>query len=260
MKVNGVSGCYIYIDKYKVFKRAVNGKYHPARLKAQAKKQQQCYELLTGNPYLAVPLVYKTINEEDGLTIVMERVHGLDFIELINEVPLYKVIDIFKYLLDFISNNIYYYFDDICIEYYLDTIFKKLSHDRNLGKKPSTKIYVPSGFCHGDLTFSNIIFGKKTYLLDFLDIDNNISSPVFDLVKLRQDTRYKWITQIYQVPFDKIKVNIVLDKLDKLLLDRFGEQPVLEWFSLARILPYLNNGHLIDYVLKQMEGIKLKCD
>jgi aminoglycoside/choline kinase family phosphotransferase len=50
---------------------------------------------------------------------------------------------------------------------------------------------LPVGTCHGDFTFSNILFGdNKIYLLDFLD--SFIESPLIDIVKIRQDTCFKW--------------------------------------------------------------------
>ena len=48
---------------------------------------------------------------------------------------------------------------------------------------------IPVGTCHGDLTFSNILFnGNNYYLIDFLD--SFIESPLLDIVKLRQDTAW----------------------------------------------------------------------
>ena len=45
------------------------------------------------------------------------------------------------------------------------------------------EIEIPMGKCHGDLTFSNILFnGNNYYLIDFLD--SFIESPLLDLVKI----------------------------------------------------------------------------
>lgn len=47
------------------------------------------------------------------------------------------------------------------------------------------EINIPVGQCHGDLTFSNILFnGNNYYLIDFLD--SFLESPLLDLVKIRQ--------------------------------------------------------------------------
>jgi len=50
---------------------------------------------------------------------------------------------------------------------------------------------LPKSMCHGDLTFSNILFTKnKLWLIDFLD--TFVDSYILDFVKLKQDLYYNW--------------------------------------------------------------------
>ena len=57
-------------------------------------------------------------------------------------------------------------------------------------------IEMPVGVCHGDLTFSNILFnGNNYYLIDFLD--SFIEAPLLDIVKIRQDSAHLWSQLMY---------------------------------------------------------------
>ncbi len=64
---------------------------------------------------------------------------------------------------------------------------------------------MPVGICHGDLTFSNMLFnGNNYYLIDFLD--SFVESPLLDIVKLRQDSAYLWSQLMYIHDYDKIRL------------------------------------------------------
>ena len=76
------------------------------------------------------------------------------------------------------------------------------------------EINIPVGQCHGDLTFSNILFnGNNYYLIDFLD--SFLESPLLDLVKIRQDSNYGWSQLMYGHDFDSVRMRIISDKIDK---------------------------------------------
>ena len=61
----------------------------------------------------------------------------------------------------------------------------------------STQIIVPKTFCHGDLTFNNIIFHKnRLFFIDFLD--SYIDSFFCDLVKLKQDLYHLWSLKVQE--------------------------------------------------------------
>ena len=70
------------------------------------------------------------------------------------------------------------------------------------------EINIPVGQCHGDLTFSNILFnGNNYYLIDFLD--SFLESPLLDLVKIRQDSNYGWSQLMYGHDFDSDRKSVV---------------------------------------------------
>ena len=71
------------------------------------------------------------------------------------------------------------------------------------------KIKLPINICHGDLTLCNILIKNKEkniFLIDFLD--SFLESPIVDMVKIRQDTKYKWCINMF---IEKDKIN---DKIE----------------------------------------------
>lgn len=111
-------------------------------------------------------------------------------------------------------------------------------------------IELPIGKCHGDYTLSNVIYSNASeiYLFDFLD--SFIESPLLDIVKLRQDTHFKWIlTKCSDLTEDEInKVNEGLDKFDKTIDDWYSNNKEYKSFyklfqiiNFLRIVPYLKD-------------------
>ena len=62
--------------------------------------------------------------------------------------------------------------------------------------KSHMDITVSVGFCHGDLTFSNLLVNAKSRRIALFDfLDSFVESPLQDLAKLRQDTAYFWLCE-----------------------------------------------------------------
>lgn len=107
----------------------------------------------------------------------------------------------------------------------------------------------PKTFCHGDLTFSNMIFrNNRIFFIDFLD--SYLDSFLLDLVKLKQDLYYGWSIETQDIPAkDKIRIwqtfTFLWKKLEKkyyyyINLDAFKVMDAINYF---RIEPYLTNDH-----------------
>jgi thiamine kinase-like enzyme len=120
---------------------------------------------------------------------------------------------------------------------------------------------MPVGMCHGDLTFSNILFnGNNYYLIDFLD--SFIESPLLDIVKIRQDTAYLWSTLMYHKPFDKVRLSIISEKIDTAIDEYFTGK--YEWYrkyymplqlmNFLRILQYGKEDKVIAYLKRVIAG------
>lgn len=130
-----------------------------------------------------------------------------------------------------------------------------------LVKKP---IEVPVGICHGDLTLSNLLFSGSTIaMIDFLD--SFVESPICDLVKLRQDTKFGWSNSLVENT-DMTKIKVIQSHMDSQVdtIIRKNEHysqhyPLFEFINLLRILPYVNNEKdKQDYIEKTILQITKK--
>ena len=118
------------------------------------------------------------------------------------------------------------------------------------------KIYLPCNICHGDLTFSNILFtSNKFYFIDYLD--SFIETPIQDIVKLRQDTKYFWSTLMYTKKYDIVRLNMIFNYIDNKINNYFENNneyyvkyyEILQVMNILRILPYVKKAHVRDFVL-----------
>ena len=122
----------------------------------------------------------------------------------------------------------------------------------NILKDNSEEICIPVGVCHGDLTFSNILFnGNNYYLIDFLD--SFIESPIMDMVKLRQDTAHLWSPLMYTGNYDSTRLNIICNKIDNELDKCFRKYDwyckyynIFQLLNFMRILQYAHDERVID--------------
>ena len=161
----------------------------------------------------------------------------------------------------------------ILLDKYYDTIEKItqnkselefLSHiEKELQALPD-RIQIPLGKCHGDLTFSNILFtDRKIILIDFLD--NFIETPLQDIVKLRQDTKHLWSLRLYKKKYDGTKIEILLNYLDNLIDKHFSKYEfyrkyyfIFQKINLLRILPYAKDKQTFQYVANEIIKLNKK--
>ena len=122
-------------------------------------------------------------------------------------------------------------------------------------------IEMPIGICHGDLTFSNILFtSNKFYFIDYLD--SFIETPIQDIVKLRQDTKYFWSTMMYNKKYDIVRLNMIFKYIDYKITDYFGNieeyyknYDRLQLMNILRILHYVKEEKVRDFVLNILESL-----
>ncbi|CAN0475763.1 unnamed protein product, partial [Phaeothamnion confervicola] len=92
---------------------------------------------------------------------------------------------------------------------------------------------MPVKSCHGDFTFSNMIFCEDAiYLVDFLD--SFVESPLIDLVKFRQDTFFYWSLLIEnQLPDNRsAKIIQIFNYLDSQVFGALSDNKfVKEWYK-----------------------------
>lgn len=116
-----------------------------------------------------------------------------------------------------------------------------------------------TGSCHGDFTFANLMYSPDDgdlYAIDYLD--NPFSSPIFDIVKLRQDTVFFLFLGQDIIP---ARVSFMSSLVDKHLISmgvyrRFSKD-LIDYFdilNLLRLIPYLSSKAL---VVRVEENLKL---
>lgn len=286
LKVKGHSGCVIDIanegNNLRIHKWSKDPKYL-ARLAKQAEKQQEAYK--DEYQHIRIPQIFNVERDDEHVLINMEYVYSRNFIEFF-EAAGFEQIDYFiKALILFLEKElkaspVQSVPTSITLDKFYDVESKVnanplLSSDQEIqrlmalsrkqfekfAKQPTVDL--PMGICHGDLTFSNILFnGNNYYLIDFLD--SFIESPLLDIVKIRQDSAHLWSQLMYTNPYDKLRLKIVCEKIDK-EIDAYGERyqwykefyTIYQLLNLLRILQYAKEEKVITY-LKEEIGRVLK--
>lgn len=272
--VKGHSGCQIDVvregkDLF-IYKSTRNPKYLN-RLVLQAEKQKSAS--LPELQHIRVPKIHNIKLSDNYVSIKMDYVYSRNFIEFFEQAGFeqvnYFIEAIIKYLeFEIKQSSLTLIKPDLIIKKFEDVksnslMNSSIANDTEIKSQleRSAKIFynlpeilIPIGVCHGDLTFSNILFnGNNYYLIDFLD--SFIESPLLDIVKLRQDTSWYWSQLMYIHKCDTIRLHIAFEYIDKKINDVFNNY---DWYrrfyrqfqllNFLRILPYVNDSKVIEYL------------
>lgn len=110
--------------------------------------------------------------------------------------------------------------------------------------------------------FSNVLFnGNNYYLIDFLD--SFVETPLQDIVKIRQDTCYRWSQLMYTKRYDVVRLRIVCNKIDREIDGYFSQKYAwyrqyykpMQQMNILRILPYAHERKVVDYLVTILKGI-----
>ena len=261
----GLSGCSLELINDRVLRKYSPTTDYNSRLLSQADKQ-----VVFGNR------IYKNIDAPKIYDIQqnyfdMEYVAGKSFDEFFSTASVNDV--------EFVVSTLFDYFDALIstarsfdatkqILTKIDSLKEKSSHKKYIEflRKyvEDNRIIVPHTFCHGDLTFANIIFHKnRLFFIDFLDcyVDTFLS----DLVKLKQDLHHLWavrnqdvysnrIHQIYQYIWDKLEV-----RYESFMNESFH---ILDVMNTLRIEPYLTSDDqrvILEGIVKSTELYAISC-
>ena len=98
----------------------------------------------------------------------------------------------------------------------------------------------------------------KLYLIDFLD--SFIETPLFDIIKIRQDTCFNWTINMCDFPFDKNKTiltfNFIDDKINKYFNKYDWYVKTYKYFqilNILRIIQYCKNNKIRDMLISYLE-------
>ena len=277
LDIQGHSGCEIVIvhedNDLFIHKRTHDSGYVP-RLVNQANKQIAAYKIEYQN--IRVPKVFEVEQNETSATIKMEYIYSRNYVEHFEQAGFEQIkylIGAIKYFIDLEINNsrmetvpshiLTDKMADVARKVEKNVHLKDDAEAQELVRRSSAvmdkvgNMVLPVGMCHGDLTFSNILFnGNNYYLIDFLD--SFIESPLLDIVKIRQDTSYLWSTLMYNKPFDKVRLSIISEKIDVAIDEYFSGR--YQWYrdyymplqlmNFLRILQYGHDDKVISYLKK----------
>lgn len=254
----GLSGCKLELIKNNTIRKYSSGIEYNQRLSLQVDKQVLFSNLILKN--IDTPKIYD-VNRNGLYYFDMEYIHGESFYDYFMTSTIFDVEFIIQSLIEYFN---FFSSNTRCINVQ-DQILSKLSslRDKTNHKDYLSFLYsyvenkemiVPKTFCHGDLTFANIIFHKnRLFFIDFLD--SYIDSFYCDLVKLKQELYYFWNLQVHN------KMNLRMVQIYKKIWDSLSfkydkfiqtdEFEILDVMNILRIEPYLTNDNQ-RFILNKM--------
>lgn len=282
LEVKGHSGCQIDVvrkDGKLFIYKSTSDKGYLDRLSLQGQKQQEAAKI--GLQHIRVPQIFEIHRDDESVSIKMEYVYSKNFIEFFEQAGFEQV----DYLIGALECFIEYeigrsklqslpakVFQDKFAEikercklnllFQGDITIQKILNQSEQIFHNLSEILIPVGLCHGDLTFSNILFnGNNYYLIDFLD--SFIETPLQDIVKIRQDTKHRWSQLMYTKRYDAVRLHIVLDKIDREIDTYFSNKyqwyreyyPVMQLMNILRILPYAHEEKVIKYLKNTLQAV-----
>lgn len=279
--VKGHSGCQIDIiregNELYIYKSSEDKSYLNRLLK-QAHKQQLASKL--EYQHIRIPSIYEIEQSKNKISVKMEYIYSKNFIEYFESAGFEQISYFIKALIYFIekelSNSSLQTVKKEVLKDKLKDVCCKIQNNSFLTSDQDCKdiidkakiifnelpdIKLPVGRCHGDLTFSNILFnGNNYYLIDFLD--SFIESPLLDIVKIRQDSAFLWSQLMYIHEFDKIRLQIISHKIDENINTYFSKYDwynkyysIFQLMNFLRILQYAHEEKVITYLKNVIKKI-----
>jgi len=257
----GLSGCKLELIDSNTLRKHSSSPSYNKRLDLQVKKQ----ELFSNQVFRNVETP-KVLSKGDSY-FDMEYVTGRSFDEYFSVCSVNDIDFVFDSLcgyFDGLISNAQYYQPEVSKKRLLDKINSLETHTNHLTDLyhirqmvSSITMKIPQTFCHGDLTFTNIIFNKnRLYYIDFLDCF--IDSFLCDLIKLKQDLYYHWSLDVQGIK--NLRIRQIYSFLWRKLEKRYSqyvetiEFDILDVLNTLRIEPYLTNEDQ-RLIIKRM----LKC-
>ncbi len=179
----------------------------------------------------------------------------------LEEIALSEYLDKYQQVKRTCSQNYFMRENTMELFYHTDRIMDHL-------KNTMDHFLIPTGFCHGDLTLSNILFDTNSNRIDLIDfLDSFIESPLLDMVKFRQDTEYFWSFMLYHKQFDRTKIKIILSYIDSNIDKHFRKYEfynsyyqIFQLMNFLRILQYVNNRDIEDFLRKTISKLIKNID
>ena len=285
IEVKGNSGCSINIveeDNNLYVYKCTTDKGYIKRLEQQGNKQRHAIE----TEHIGIPDIKNIEVDDEHVSIKMNYIYAMNFVDFFERAPFDELDNFINSITNYVDMEIenskmqHISNDELLIK--LQSIITNCFRNEILSRdgialgselgdilNKSKKVFeehgnldIPVGVCHGDLTFSNILFANnsKYYLIDFLD--SFIETPLQDIVKLRQDSQFGWSMLMHQGKHDNIRVRMTLKYIDDKFDKHFKKYEfykkhynVLQLMNILRILPYVKTYEVKNYLIKTLNEI-----
>ncbi len=249
----GLSGCKLDLIDGGIIKKYSSSEEYNSRLIKQVDKQILFSKFILKN--IDTPKVYN-VDKNQLYSFEMEYIPGFshhEYFSICSPSDVDFVVDTLFSYFDFLISNSKKCSVNLKILQKISELEKKSAHKKYLKFIKNivlkNEILVPKTFCHGDLTFSNILFHKnRLFFIDFLD--SYIDSFICDLVKLKQDLYHLWNLKLYE--FYSQRIHQIYNYIWNSLSNRYSsyidtkEFKIIDAMNSLRIEPYLTNHYQRD--------------
>lgn len=266
MTNTGLSGCCIEIISASTIRKSSMSPSGNERLLRQISKQ--LYYTDNFDLTFKTAKILRTGVQNHCVYFDMPYIAGSSFVEFFSTCTRNNLDSFYQALCEYLDHNW-----QNCMTDVTDKIDKKLatlepsSRHKNFIKflrKHNNKTLVNCGFCHGDMTLSNMLFkSNQYYLIDFLD--SHIETPLYDFAKLKQDLYYHWSSSIEHVRVEqnnRIKIAQSINYIWNLLSQRYNVVyessgfRMIDALALLRIEPYAmdqDKQAILDCAIKKLD-------
>jgi thiamine kinase-like enzyme len=280
LKMEGRSGCELIVEQVDgktQIRKFSNSLGYNKRLIKQAEKQNDFFESNTLPMFNTAKVFDLHITSDELSWFTMPYLFAEKYSNYLDRIDFIQLKTFIGHLINYFDqnfNNAVY--SNVNRDIFFDKIFdvrKNINNNQavSAGAFDDVLAYLensipneqlPMGTCHGDFTFSNILFGDhQVYLLDFLD--SFVESPLIDIVKLRQDTCYKWSIMLENtMPLYKSnKLTQVFNYIDNSISQYCSKLGLNNWytylqaFNLIRIVPYLHKESEVHFIKESLNTL-----
>lgn len=260
----GISGSEIIVKENSLIKKSSDIQ----RFKKQIEKQVNFKDFLI----FKAPKIFSFNFNKNILECEMEYIEGSDCINYFYLSEKSTLDNFTQNLICYIETNInnskYAFVDKSVFFNKINSInIESILKEKIINYIASLKdesLLLPIGNCHGDLTFTNMIFYDKTiYLIDFLD--SFLETSLQDIVKVRQETNFFWSVLQHKLKNDGLNYNKVITSylyIDNLFDEHFKKfiwykkyYNLFQIINLARILPYNKNDFIKLKICSKIEQL-----
>lgn len=264
LNIKGHSGCSIEISNKRVIK-STSSRLYNERLMEQASKQDSF-----NSSIFKTPKIHKSGIKNGKYFFVMDYIPYKTFDQAFKFADKLYLDHLSEKIILFISENttgVKDFSRDIILTKFNSTLNKienkniNLSYLKDLFYSLDKYIELPTGSCHGDLTFSNLLFDKDNIVaIDFLD--TYLDSPIQDIVKIKQDTQFFWSLRMLNYNYDQVKIMQCLSYIDSKLEMEFSKldyyvkhYKIFQILNLMRIIPYCSKFEDIVFLQDRIKKI-----